>query len=417
MGIRTEVADERPTRGISSVVIAGGGTGGHLFPGIALAEEFVLRNPACRIRFVSSGRPLEERVLAETGFEVYRLAVEGLKGRGVMAKLKTAFRLPLSLLQALRMLRRVRPDVVIGMGGYSAGPVVLAAWMLRYDRVICEQNRLPGITNRILSRFAGRIYVGFSGTFAGGSAEKQVVTGNPVRRRIRESLISVPDQTAEKSADFTAGRLPEPAAQKSTTAEMPADGRADRFTVLILGGSQGAHGINMAVVGALDHLAEKAPAADYYFIHQTGEKDRDAVAAAYAQKGFPAMVASFFTEMAALYRQADLVICRAGATTVAEIAVAGNAAVFVPFPHAADDHQRHNAAHLVDAGAAEMILEKDLMAAGLAEKINYYRRHPEALAAMRDAMGRFARPEAAETIVDDIFALVQTRKQKGISRP
>jgi UDP-N-acetylglucosamine--N-acetylmuramyl-(pentapeptide) pyrophosphoryl-undecaprenol N-acetylglucosamine transferase len=378
MGIRAkEIADETEISGIKSVVFAGGGTGGHLFPGIALAEEFTRRNPGCRVVFVSSGRPLEERVLAETGFEKYRIPVEGIKGRRGMAKLKTAVRLPFSLFYAMALLVRVRPDVVIGMGGYSAGPVVLAAWMLGRRRVICEQNRLPGMTNRILARFAQRIYVSFPDTFANAPADKTVLAGNPVRRRIVEAL-----STKETKTAFTKHEN-------------------GRFTVLVLGGSQGAKGINRAVTGALDHLAEKET---YHFIHQTGEHDVQAVAAAYAEKNFSAVVASFFADMAALYRQADLVICRSGATTVAEIAVAGKAAVFVPFPHATDDHQRHNAVDLVGAGAAEMILENDLNAEELAEKIVFYRQHPAALTAMQTAMKGFGRPDAAKKIVDDIVS-------------
>ncbi len=395
MGIRTEIADKRQPRGIRSAVIAGGGTGGHLFPGIALAEELVRRNSACRIVFVSSGRPLEERVLAGTGFAICRLAVEGIKGKGAMAKLASSLKLPVSLFAAGALLRRVRPDVVIGMGGYSAGPVVLAAWMLRYERVICEQNRLPGMTNRILSRFARRVYVAFSDTFENMKPEKQVVAGNPVRRRIREALISRNDGTTAETPG-----VPDPQAEGFS------DQPADRFTVLILGGSQGAHGINMAVIGALDHLAKKAEAKGFYFIHQTGQQDMEAVKTAYAEKKVPALTAPFFEDMAPLYHQADLVICRAGATTVAEIAVAGKPAVFVPFPHAADDHQRHNAAHLTDAGASEMILEKDLDAGDLAEKIVFYQQHPAVLAAMKDAMQGFGRPDAAKIIVDDIERMI-----------
>lgn len=385
MGIRAKIADETEISGIKSVVIAGGGTGGHLFPGIALAEEFKRRNPGCRVVFVSSGRPLEERVLSETGFEKYRIPVEGLKGRRGMAKLKTSVRLPFSLFYALALLARVRPDVVIGMGGYSAGPVVLAAWMLRRRRVICEQNRLPGMTNRILARFAQRIYVSFPDTFENASSGKTVLAGNPVRRRILEALSTGETETAVTKHE------------------------GGRFTVLVLGGSQGARGINRAVTGALDYLAKKE---NYHFIHQTGEQDVKTVAAAYAEKGFSAVAAPFFEDMAECYQRADLVICRSGATTVAEIAVAGKAAVFVPFPHAADDHQRHNAVDLVHAGAAEMILEKDLNAVELAEKIVFYRQHPAVLTAMQTAMKGFGRPDAAKKIVDDIMS-GNWRKETG----
>lgn len=378
MGIRKKIAGENPR--IASAIIAGGGTGGHLFPGIAVAEELRLRNPGCRIVFVSSGRPLEERVLSASGFEKAVIPVEGIKGRGTMAKLKSLAMLPPGFARAVMLLLRIRPDVVVGMGGYSAGPVVLGAWMFRFHRVICEQNRLPGITNRILARFAQRVYVSFPDTFDNIPAEKRVLTGNPVRRRIREALIA---------GDNGGSPGPDP---------------SDRFTVLILGGSQGAHGINAALVHALDELGEKA---HYHFIHQSGTADADAVAAAYREKGFSAVVAPFFEDMAEIYRGADLVICRAGATTVAEIAVAGKAAIFVPFPHAADDHQMFNALHLVEAGAAEMIPEKDLSGKDVAEKIAFYRRDHKKLTAMQVAMKEFGRPDAARKIIDDISRLVK----------
>lgn len=377
MGIQEKIAGERPR--IASVVIAGGGTGGHLFPGIAVAEEFRRRNPVCRIVFVSSGRPLEERVLSASGFEKAVIPVEGIKSRGPMAKLKSLAMLPLGFARAVMLLLRIRPDVVVGMGGYSAGPVVLGAWMLRYRRVICEQNRQPGMTNRILARFAQRVYVSFPDSFDNVPAEKKMLTGNPVRRRILEAL-SAPENGC-------------PAKQASS----------DRFNVLILGGSQGAHGLNLAVIRAMDDLADKE---NYHFIHQSGTADADAVAAAYREKGFSAVVAPFFEDMAGLYRGADLVICRAGATTVAEIAVAGKAAVFVPFPYAADDHQMFNALHLVEAGAAEMILEKDLSGCDLAGRIAFYRRNPGKLTAMQAAMKGFGRPDAAEKIIDDISRLI-----------
>jgi len=388
MGIQTKIAGERFR--INAAVIAGGGTGGHLFPGIAVVEELKRRNPECRIVFVSSGRPLEERVLSAGGFEKAVINVEGIKGRRKMAKLKSSAMLPFGFLQAAGLLRRVRPDVVIGMGGYSAGPVVLCAWMLGYPRVICEQNRVPGTTNRILSRFAQKIYVAYPDTFGSVSAKKVLLTGNPVRRQIIDALLADENNgpaMPDSSGTTDAGELPAP---------------TNRFTVLILGGSQGAHGLNLAINGALDYLSDKE---NYHFIHQSGQQDAADVAAAYKEKGFSCTVAPFFEDMAGLYRRADLVICRSGATTVAEIAVAGKAAIFVPFPHATDDHQRHNARHLADMGAAGMILEKDLSARVLAESITFYQQNPEALSDMKAAMKGFGRPDAAEKIVDDIEGL------------
>ena len=389
MGIQAKIAEKR--RRVNAAVIAGGGTGGHLFPGIAVAEELKRRQPGSRVVFVSSGRPLEERVLSAGGFEKAVINVEGIKGRRQMAKLKSSAMLPFGFLQAMGLLRRVRPDVVIGMGGYSAGPVILGAWMLSYPRVICEQNRLPGATNRILSRFAQKIYVAYPDTFGGVSGQKVLLTGNPVRRQIIDALL----------ADENGGPALPDSSKTTDSRELPAP--TNRFTVLILGGSQGAHGLNLAINGALDYLSDKE---NYHFIHQSGQQDAADVAAAYEEKGFLCTVAPFFEDMAGLYRRADLVICRSGATTVAEIAVAGKAAIFVPFPHATDDHQRHNARHLADVGAAGMILEKDLSARVLAESITFYQQNPEALRGMKAAMKGFGRPDAAEKIVDDIEGLL-----------
>ena len=358
------------------IVIAGGGTGGHLFPGLAIAQEFMTRNERNTVLFISTGNPLERSVLNETDFRLETIAAEGIKGRGLWNQLKSALKIPRGIVESFRILKGYQPDLTVGLGSYSAGPVVVSAWLMRTKIVLHEQNILPGITNRILARFADRIYVSFDDTKKRFDPQKIRLTGNPVRK---ELLNHHHGNRNDVAADSTS------------------------FCVLIIGGSQGAHRINMVVVDALRHLAQKER---LYFIHQTGAADEQTVSAAYQRLGIAARVQSFFRHMAPLYKQADLIICRAGATTVAEVTALGKAVVFIPFPFAADNHQALNADTLARDGAAEMILEKDLNAGDLAQKIDYYASHPQALEAMAAKAGQLGHPAAAEKIVDDCYNLV-----------
>lgn len=369
----------RPLR----VVVAGGGTGGHLFPGIAVAEEIRSRDPRNTVRFISRGNEFERAALARAGFPLESIAVEGLKGRGRWNQVRALGRLPRAVAQSVCRLREFRPDLVVGLGSYSAGPVVLAAWLLRIPIALCEQNTLPGITNRILARLADRIFIAFERTGGGFDPHKTRWTGNPLRREIVNAA----------------------AGGATDVPTVPSDPRRP-FTVLVLGGSQGAHRVNTAVVEALDHLADRRR---FFFIHQTGPADEAMAAAAYARSGTAARVQAFFTDMAVQYRRADLVVCRAGATTVAEITALGKAAVFIPFPFAADDHQRLNARMLVDAGAAEMIDEQNLTGARLSARIGFYASHPEALANLAETAARLGKPNAARQIVDECYRLVAER--------
>jgi UDP-N-acetylglucosamine--N-acetylmuramyl-(pentapeptide) pyrophosphoryl-undecaprenol N-acetylglucosamine transferase len=364
------------------IIFAGGGTGGHLFPGIAIAREFENRCPGTRVLFVSSGRPIEEKVLAKTGFETAMIRVEGIKGKSFWSKLKSALILPRGGFGAIALLFRFKPDMVMGLGGYSAGPLIMAAWALRIPRAICEQNQLPGVTNRILSHFSNRIYVSYKDTGLNAPEEKIRIFGNPVRREIIKKL-----QEERQEARM----------------------RKQKFTVLILGGSQGAHGLNMAVVDALGHLAHPN---QFRFVHQSGAADAPVVARTYDDRQIAHTTAAFFDDMASLYRDADLVICRSGATTIAEVTIAGCSVIFVPFPHAADNHQVFNAKPLVDEGAAEMILESDLSGRLLAERIEFYAGHPEVLARMKAKIKAFGNPDAAARIVEDVYQLLEKRSVK-----
>jgi len=361
------------------IAIAGGGTGGHLFPGIAIAQEFMARDSKNSVIFVGAGKPFEIDILSKTGFEHKRITVEGIKARGWWKQAVSISKIPKGIFESLLILRRFRPDLVIGVGGYAAGPLAMGAWLMGIKIVLHEQNILPGITNRILSRLADRIYVSFNDMQAGLNPEKVRFAGNPVRKEI---LQCARDQKVAYNADPGAGR---------------------RFTILIIGGSQGAHSINMALLEAIKHINEKN---GLFFVHQTGPQDEAMVKNAYMLHAISCKVQAFFTDMARQYQNADLVICRAGATTVAEVTAIGKGVIFIPFPFAADNHQVLNARSLEKLGAAEMILEKDLSGKALAERINYYVSSPEDLHLMASRARSLGRPDAAAFIVDDCYKLI-----------
>lgn len=359
-----------------SLVIAGGGTGGHLFPGIAVAQEFADRDEHNRVLFINAGRSLEKRVLSDLGWPSKTIAIEGIKGRGRWRQLVAASKIPKAIWQARRILKQFAADAVLGVGGYSAGPVVFAARCSGIATALHEQNQLPGATNRILGRMVDRIYLSFTESrecFAGAAVK---ITGNPVR----DEIIALAEKSKSRSA------------------------ASDQyFHILVIGGSQGAHAINMAMIQALPLLAQERKV---QITHQTGDQDLDLVKQAYNQMQMSAVVQPFFTDMADQYRWADLIVCRAGATTVAEITVIGKAALFIPFPYAADDHQTRNAQALVGAGAAEMIAQSKLSSETLANVINRLAKDRQQLTMMEENARALGRPNAAQEIVDDIYRLI-----------
>jgi UDP-N-acetylglucosamine--N-acetylmuramyl-(pentapeptide) pyrophosphoryl-undecaprenol N-acetylglucosamine transferase len=369
---------ENQTMPAKRMVIAGGGTGGHLFPGIAIAQEFKTRNPQNTILFVSTGNPFERSALSSTGFGLETISAEGIKSRGLWKQIKSMLIIPKGIMGAIRILGNFKPDLVVGVGSYAAGPVVIGAWLLRKRIVLHEQNILPGITNRILSRFADRIYVSFNDTQTNFNPKKVCFTGNPVREEILA-------QSTEKKVSLNLNQSKGP------------------FTILIIGGSQGAHSINTAVIDSLKYLKQKSR---YCFVHQTGTADEQTVNAAYKKFGISCTVKAFFQDMFRQYQKADLIICRAGATTVAEVTAIGKGTIFIPFPFAADNHQALNARTLAQAGAAELVIQKDLTGEILAKKIEYHSTHPQALERMAAKAKEFGKPEAAKIIVDDIYQLL-----------
>jgi len=358
------------------LLVAGGGTGGHVFPGVAIAEEVVTRHPANDVVFVGTARGLEATVVPKAGFPLELIEVRGLKGKGLADTLKNLLLVPLALWQSFQILRRWRPDIVVGVGGYASGPVVLAAWVLRIPTAVQEQNAIAGFTNRVLGRFARAAFTAFPEAARHFPRRKVYQLGNPIRRTLMENF-------------------------------MRPEARHDAWRLLVFGGSQGAHALNMRVIEALPHLADLRDR--LHVTHQTGARDREQVEKGYRACGFEPDVREFITEMSAAYAGADLVVCRAGATTLAELTVCRKPSILVPFPLAADNHQVQNARSLVEAGAAVMIEEKDLTGEVLAREIHAILSDPARREKMARAAGRLGNPQAAKEIADLCTDLVRRR--------
>lgn len=354
------------------ILFAGGGTGGHLYPGIAVADELRRRDPATTVSFVGTARGLESRVVPALGLPLDLIRSAGLKGKSFVALLRGLALLPLSALDAWRVLSARRPDVVVGVGGYSSGPVLLLAALRGLPTLLMEQNTAPGFTNRQLAPWVRAAALSYEETrqyFPG----KGVVTGNPVRREFLQAL-EAGDDAARNDGEVR---------------------------VLIVGGSQGARAINDAMIAAAPLLATTR----LVLTHQTGERDLARVREGYAAAGVAATVEPFFHDMYARMRAADVLVARAGASTLAELTVLGRASVLVPLPTAADDHQRKNARVLAAAGAADVIEENDLSGAALAGVLTGLAADPARRRAMADRARSLGRPDAAARVADRIVAL------------
>ena len=367
------------------VVIAGGGTGGHLFPGLAVARALKARAPGSQISFAGTASGIEARVIPSTEFELDLIRSSGLKGKSVFALARGAALVPLSAVDAWRLISRRRPDVVIGVGGYSSGPVVAVAVMRRIPTMVLEQNAVPGLTNRLLARFVTRAAVTYDASLKYFGA-RAFVSGNPVRREFLE----VGDDPTQDAAI-----------------------NASPVRVLVFGGSQGAHAINVAIVEAAPTLAGAAKSVD--LVCQTGARDFDVVRAAFERHGVQGRVERFIDAMDREMRAAGLVVSRAGATTLAEITASGRPAIVIPLPTATDDHQRHNARALQKAGAAEVIEQSELTGERLAGRIIGLAQDPALRRRMSAAARLLAKPHAAEDIVDAVIEL-QVAKRRGTSR-
>jgi UDP-N-acetylglucosamine--N-acetylmuramyl-(pentapeptide) pyrophosphoryl-undecaprenol N-acetylglucosamine transferase len=378
------------------VVIAGGGTGGHLYPGIAVAREILKRRPDATVTFAGTARGIESKVIPREGFDLDLLRSAGLKGRSGTAIARGVGLLPLSALDAWRILSRRRPHLVLGVGGYSSGPVVLLAALRGIPTLLAEQNAVPGLTNRLLARVVSAAAVTFESTVA-YFGRKGFVAGNPVRSEFFQQ-----DLPPDGGSHETAG------GERGTTVA-----QARRAKVLIFGGSQGAHAINVAMVEAAPRLAA---AGGVDITHQTGERDVELVRRGYRDAGLDARVEPFLYAMDREMRQADVIVSRAGATTIAELTAAGRAAILVPLPTAADDHQKKNAEVLSRAGAAELIEQKELTGDALAARVLSLVDDPARRRAIAAAARRFARPDAAKAIVDRALQLAQATG-RGHGRP
>ena len=356
------------------ILVAAGGTGGHLYPGIAVARSFHDACPSANIAFLGRRGGLEEHLVPKEGYQLHTVNVRSLQGRSRLAQLQSLVVLVIGTLQALRLLRQWRPNLVIGAGGYVMAPALLAAALLGLPRVIMEQNLVPGLTVRVLARYAQRVFTSFPESREFLTQRQVVCTGTPVR--------------------------PEIAAQ---TSDAPGND-SNRLNVLVVGGSQGAHRLNQAMIEALPLL--RACRERIRFVHQTGELDLPRVAEAYENSGVPAEVHAFLHDMPQRYQWAHLVLSRAGASTLAELTACGKPAILVPYPYAADDHQRHNALAMQEHGAAHVILDAELTGQRVYDSLQRYILHPACLIEQAKRSRHLGRPHAARDIVNTCLEML-----------
>jgi len=350
----------------SNVLIMAGGTGGHVFPALAVARY--LREKGIEVVWLGTRRGLEARIVPEAGFPIEFISISGLRGKGILGWLLAPLRLCIALWQAVRVCLRCRPGAVLGLGGFVTGPGGIAAWLLRRPLVIHEQNAIAGLTNRLLSRLARRVLEAFPGSFPTGIKTEQ--TGNPVRMDIAQ--------------------LPDPATRIGT--------HQGQCRLLVIGGSLGAQALNEIIPAALAQL----PAASRPVIwHQAGQNKDISTREGYAKAQIEARVEPFIADMAAAYSWADLVVCRAGALTISELAAAGVGAILVPYPHAVDDHQTRNALYLTEAGAARLILQAELTPETLAQVLrDLLSGGREGLVKMANAARGLAKPAATQRVAE-----------------
>ena len=364
------------------LLIAGGGTGGHLFPGIALAEELLTRQPGRNdVLFVGTQHGIEARCVPEAGMKLEFINIEGIKGRGLVQKLRAMLMIPRAIRQSIGILRNYKPDAVVGVGGYASGPVVLAARILGIPTAVQEQNARAGMTNRLLGKVVHTVFTAFPEAADEFPASKVRLIGNPIRRAFLDNYLMEHEQHQKTG-------------------------------LLIFGGSQGAHILNATAVDALK-LLPKEKLAELSIVHQTGAREVEAVRNAYQEAGIEADVREFIKDMSAAYTQSDVVVCRIGATSLAELTSAKRAAILIPFAAATDNHQEINALSLVKAGAAVMVRESELSPQRLADEIqNLF--DAEKRAAMEKASGHLGRPEAAHDIIDVIVEMVEAKGRKQL---
>lgn len=364
------------------VIIAGGGTGGHLFPGLAIAEEFRYRNSSIEVVFVGTEYGIEARVVPREGYPIKFLRAEGMVGVSSVRKIKAMITSFFSFIDSYRIIKTVRPDIVIGVGGYSSGAIVLTAYLMSIPTMVLEQNSIPGLTNRILGKFVNTICVAYQESIAFFPKAKTFLTGNPVRLQVLKGSM----ESAYKLFSLEKGL----------------------FTVLVFGGSLGARSINRALLNALNYLFDLKD--KIQFLHQTGPEDYESVKEGYRKAGFKGTIAPFIYQMGEAYAVADMVVSRAGATTLAELTSLGKPAILIPYPHAASHHQKINAKKLADLGAALMIQDYELGGELLAHKIKQMYEDESLRMEMQRNSKAIGRPDACGRVVDLAMSLVRQTK-------
>jgi len=361
------------------VIIAGGGTGGHLFPGLAVAEEFKRRDASTEVVFVGTEHGLEARVVPREGYPIKFVRAEGLIGVSLSKKVKAVANMFFAALDSYKIIKTVNPDIIIGVGGYASGIIVLLSFFMSVPTMIMEQNSVPGFTNRHLGKFVDSICITYQESISSFPREKTFLTGNPVRMQIHKGSI----ESAYKLFPLERGL----------------------FTVLIFGGSSGAGSINRAMADALSYLQDLKE--HVQLLHQTGTADFECIRDAYRRSGFKGIVAPFIYQMGEAYAVSDIVVSRAGATTLAELTALGKPAVLVPYPYAAGNHQELNARKLLEMGAAKMILDSELTGEVLAGSIRELYSSEKLRLEMHRNSESVGRPEACGRVVDIAMSLLR----------
>ena len=355
------------------IIIAGGGTGGHIFPALSIAEEIKNRSKENEILFVGTKNGLENEIIPAKGFKMEFIDSGGIIGKGIMHKIKAVISAMVGIVSSFKILRTFKPDVVLGVGGYVSGPTVLSAYLNFIPTAICEQNTVPGLTNRILSKFSNRIFLTFVESAKYFPEKKTVFTGNPVRTGFTKNNDSHSRKNGKK-------------------------------TIFIIGGSQGASRLNRVAPLALSRIS----ADDIEIFHQTGKKDIDSVVEIYNKLNLNSNVFSFKNDIVEIYNKSDLIISRSGAGTISEITAMGKASILIPFPHAAHDHQLFNAKFMEDAGASVIIEDGLLDEARLSDEINDIL-NTDKLEKMSEASSKLAKPDAANQIVEELYSLMEKK--------
>jgi UDP-N-acetylglucosamine--N-acetylmuramyl-(pentapeptide) pyrophosphoryl-undecaprenol N-acetylglucosamine transferase len=366
------------------VIIAGGGTGGHLFPGLAVAEELKNRDDSTEVIFVGTEYGIEARVVPREGYPIKFLRAEGLVGVSTVKKAKAIVTTFFSIADSYKIIQTVRPDIVIGVGGYASGAAMLTAYLMSIPTMILEQNSIPGLTNKILGRFVRAVCITYQESISFFPKAKTYLTGNPVRMQILKGDI----ESAYRLFSLERGL----------------------FTIFIFGGSSGAKSINMAIVNALNNMYDLKD--KIQFLHQTGIRDYENIRESYRKTGFKGTITPFIYQMGEAYAVADIVVSRAGATTLAELTALGKPAILIPYPYAAGQHQELNARKLLEMGAAKMIRDSELKGESLANSIREMYTNETMRAEMQRNSRSVGRPEACSKVVDIAMSLVKNSKFK-----